>query len=201
MMNNHSNSQRVQRIKVIDYAVNKIRWHYLLALLVALYLSQPLLAQTQVASVFELINERLGYMEDVALFKAENNLPVEDLVREAIVIENAVLAAESVGLSGDSIEDFFVMQINAAKAIQYRSLADWLSSPRPQSVPDLENGIRPKLTELGDKLVAELALYLDANEKIDESQRESFHQQISVKHVSVDDKNRLFDSLLRIRNK
>jgi len=139
-------------------------------------------------------------MEDVAMYKSVNGLPVEDLPREKIVIENAVLAAESQGLLGDSIENFFITQINVAKAIQYRSLADWLSSPISKPIPDLPNQIRPKLTELGDEIVKELALLLSLEGRIGESLRESFHLHMSVNKVSAAEVDLLFNSLLLVRS-
>jgi chorismate mutase len=202
MLNNHWNNPRMLFSALLPLTIGlvpNLRFRLLLALCVTIQLELPVLAQAQTTDVFQLINERLGYMEDVALYKAENNLPVEDLARESIVIENAVLAAESAGLIGASIENFFVSQIDDAKAIQYRSLADWLSAPISREIPDLENDIRPKLTELGDRIVAELALFLDANGRIEEAQRESFHAQISVRNVSTADKDRLFNSLLLVR--
>jgi chorismate mutase len=139
-------------------------------------------------------------MEDVAMYKSVNGLPVEDLPREKIVIENAVLAAESQGLLGDSIENFFITQINVAKAIQYRSLADWLSSPISKPTPDLPNQIRPKLTELGDEIVKELAILLSHEGRIGESLRESFQLHMSVNKVSAAEVDLLFDSLLLVRS-
>jgi chorismate mutase len=40
-------------------------------------------------SLFQTIDERLGYMEDVALFKAQNRIPVEDIAREKVVLFDA----------------------------------------------------------------------------------------------------------------
>jgi chorismate mutase len=171
-----------------------------LAASLILLLWQPAAAQPEAITAFQLINERLKHMEDVAMYKSVNGLPVEDLPREKIVIENAVLAAESQELLGDSIEGFFIAQINVAKAIQYRSLADWLSSPISKPIPDLPNQIRPKLTELGDEIVKELALLLSLEGRIEESLRESFHLHMSVNKVSAAEVDLLFDSLLLVRS-
>lgn len=79
------------------------------------------------STLFKTINDRLSYMEDVALFKAVNHLPIEDSVREKKVIANAKTSAASKGLDPDSVEAFFEAQISVAKAIQYRYRADLLS--------------------------------------------------------------------------
>ncbi|WP_234912755.1 gamma subclass chorismate mutase AroQ, partial [Vibrio anguillarum] len=90
-----------------------------------LIFAASLISFNSIASVtsqdlFTAINLRLSYMEDVALYKAYNNEPIEDTKREAIVINNASISAEKEGLNKESVVDFFSAQISAAKAIQYR---------------------------------------------------------------------------------
>ena len=55
-------------------------------------------------SLFQSKDERLGYMDEVALFKAQNKIPVEDIEREKIVLSDAKELAASHGLDPDSIE-------------------------------------------------------------------------------------------------
>ena len=156
-------------------------------------------AQTSdIETLFVLINERLTYMEHVALYKERAKSPIEDMQREAVVIKEAVRTANELGLFGPSVESFFRIQISVAKAIQYRYRADWLSTP-PTFVPlDLKQVIRPKLSELGESIVKELAtLYLDDG-RVSEEHRSLFHDTISTDNVSLQDKTRLFDSLLII---
>lgn len=54
-------------------------------------------------------------MKDVAGYKAENHLPIEDRIQEEKVINSAMAQAESLGLNGESIKPLMVAQINAAK--------------------------------------------------------------------------------------
>jgi len=197
MLNNHRNSPTNL---LCALPMRNLLLQFPLAASLILLLWQPVAAQPEAITAFQLINERLKHMEDVAMYKSVNGLPVEDLPQEKIVIENAVLAAESQGLLGDSIENFFITQINVAKAIQYRSLADWLSSPISKPIPDLPNQIRPKLTELGDEIVKELALLLSLEGRIGESLRESFHLHMSVNKVSAAEVDLLFNSLLLVRS-
>lgn len=197
MLNNHRNSP-TNLLPALPMPNLLLRFPLAASLILLLW--QPAAAQPEAITAFQLINERLKHMEDVAMYKSVNGLPVEDLPREKIVIENAVLAAESQELLGDSIEGFFIAQINVAKAIQYRSLADWLSSPISKPIPDLPNQIRPKLTELGDEIVKELALLLSLEGRIEESLRESFHLHMSVNKVSAAEVDLLFDSLLLVRS-
>lgn len=197
MLNNHRNNP-TNLLSALPMRNLLLRFPLLTSLILLLW--QPAAAQPETITAFQLINERLKHMEDVAMYKSVNGLPVEDLPREKVVIENAVLAAESQGLIGDSIENFFITQINVAKAIQYRSWADWLSSPISKPIPDLPNQIRPKLTELGDEIVKELALLLSHEGRIGESLRASFQLHMSVNKISAAEVDLLFDSLLLVRS-
>ena len=197
MLNNHRNSP-TNLLPALPMPNLLLRFPLAASLILLLW--QPAAAQPEAITAFQLINERLKHMEDVAMYKSVNGLPVEDLPREKVVIENAVLAAESQGLIGDSIENFFITQINVAKAIQYRSLADWLSLPISKPIPDLPNQIRPKLTELGDEIVKELALLLSHEGRIGESLRASFQLHMSVNKISAAEVDLLFDSLLLVRS-
>ena len=85
--------------------------------------------RSNLCRIFSTINERLSYMEDVALFKAQNHLPIEDIQRESVVINKAKVSASEQGLDPEIVKDFFQAQISVAKAIQYRYRADLLSQP------------------------------------------------------------------------
>jgi chorismate mutase len=63
-------------------------------------------ADQSVDRLFELINERLGYMEDVALYKARHQLPIEDPPREQKVVAAAQRQAASLELDAASVQDF-----------------------------------------------------------------------------------------------
>ncbi|MCP3901424.1 MAG: chorismate mutase, partial [Desulfobacteraceae bacterium] len=43
-------------------------------------------AEVTSEELFSTINERLSYMEDVALFKAQKHLPIENIEREKVVL-------------------------------------------------------------------------------------------------------------------
>ena len=152
-------------------------------------------------TLFALINERLSYMEQVALYKNYNKLAVEDLERERLVIDNSKRSAARLGLDSESTETFFAAQIAVAKAIQYRHMADWLSMPATGQPPDLTTRIRPALTELGDQIIDNLATLLHSGESIGEQHRQAFYTTISVRHVEESDKALLFDSLVKVNTR
>lgn len=145
--------------------------------------------------LFLAINERLGYMEAVALYKAQNRIPVEDIERERIVVDDAKAQASTLGLDAESMERFFVAQIDAAKAIQYRYRAELLSLTPPSGSVDLETEIRPALDRLGEEIVRLFAERLRAGGSLDEASRGSFVSTLRSAYLSDADRNSLFDAM------
>nr|WP_269809096.1 gamma subclass chorismate mutase AroQ [Enterovibrio nigricans] len=107
------------------------------------FCSFSVFANPSLNTLFSAINERLSYMEDVALFKANNHKPIEDIEREKIVINKASESAKDSGLNQQSVIGFFTAQISAAKAIQYRYRADLLTEGSAREPRDLTDEIRP----------------------------------------------------------
>lgn len=160
-----------------------------------------LAAQSPEQYLFSLINQRLSHMEDVALYKVQNSLPIEDIAREEEVIAQAKLAAAEAGLIADSVEQFFTAQISVAKAIQRRFSEDWLTTTPTRAAIDLQTEVRPLLTVLGDQIIAALANVLSTRGSIDSSSRGLFHRSIVVRHTSEQDKDLLFEALLLIESR
>lgn len=144
-------------------------------------------AEVTVAELFSTIDERLGHMESVALYKAQNQLPIENMTREKIVIADAKQAAGLEGMNPDSIEEFFSAQISVAKAIQYRYRAELLSVPNLSPAIDLDRTIRPAITELGSRIVTLLANHLKSTGTIKATDIEQFNLAISTRFVTVAD--------------
>lgn len=148
--------------------------------------------------LFRSINERLSYMESVALYKAENELAVEDIGREKEVIENAKLNAAREGLDPESVESFFIAQISVAKVIQYRHQAQWLLSPPEQEAVNLEIDIRPRLNDLGTDITILLGILIEQEGKISAEARNLFYQTIEQTFVTEEEKDLLFNGLLQV---
>ncbi len=169
-----------------------------------LIFAASLISFNSIASVtsqdlFTAINLRLSYMEDVALFKAYNNEPIEDTKREAIVINNASISAEKEGLNKESVVDFFSAQISAAKAIQYRYRADLLTTSTDKKPKDLETVIRPELIKLGKDINTKIAQYLREGGSFTKDELEVFKATLKSRYLKESDKELLFDSLTKIR--
>lgn len=154
---------------------------------------------TKPTELFSTINLRLSYMEDVALYKAKNNKPIEDIVREAIVIEKASISAEKEGLDKQSVIDFFKSQISAAKAIQYRYRADLLNEPTASAPRDLNTVIRPELIKLGKKINIELAQYLQGGGTFSNQNLLLFKTTLNSRYLTDTDKEALFQGLTQVQ--
>ncbi|MGF1681184.1 chorismate mutase [Photobacterium minamisatsumaniensis] len=154
---------------------------------------------TDTKELFSIINERLSYMEDVALYKAQNQIAIEDVKREKVVIEKAASSAEQMGLESASVVPFFTAQISAAKAIQYRYRADLLSKPNTDKPRDLKTVVRPALITLGNQINTEVASYLTVHGSLNEKDWANFKLIIDSRYLSENDKKMLFNALKEIR--
>lgn len=148
--------------------------------------------------IFTSINVRLGYMEDVALFKTFAHLPVEDLQREQRLLNITQASAAQHGLDPDSIKQFFAVQIAIAKAIQYRYRADWQTNPASRKPLDLQTQIRPALIQLGEKMIREIAAYCKLYGHFNPLQLNTFENSITEHYVTKKEKRLLFEALLKI---
>ncbi len=149
--------------------------------------------------LFSAINSRLSHMQSVADYKETFHLPVEDLAREAIVLEEARFAASAAGLQAESVVIFFATQVTMGKIIQYRRRADLLSGVTVLTTPDLENVVRPALDALGSQINQLLARRLQETGSINESDWALFAQIIEDEYLDSTDERQLFNSLLSVQ--
>lgn len=117
------------------------------------------------ADLTQLVEQRLGYMKDVAAYKWQHKLAIENKEREAVVLDAALDQGLRFGLTKDSSRHFFSVQILAAKEIQSYWFQQWLNHPdsAPENPANLERDIRPALLLLGEAITAALA---DGNSKL-----------------------------------
>lgn len=148
--------------------------------------------------VFNIINERLTYMEDVALFKAHRHLPVEDVEREKLVVAETIISAQNSGIDLTHLESFIRAQMSVAKAVQYRHRADFLSNTPLRQPSDLQETVRPLLLRLNDRLIEQLAMYLESCGSFNADQYNEFEKAITVKYVTTSDKQLMFRALQEV---
>lgn len=157
-------------------------------------------SESEAEHIFSLINARLGYMEQVALYKHQSHIQVEDLAREKFILDKSLLSATEQGLDSESISSFFQSQMDAAKAIQYRYRAEWLATPPTGTeTVDLKNDIRPKLISIGKEIVASISSYLKLGQSFSSSQQAAFMDALKVNNLSTTDKANIFRGLLQVR--
>jgi cyclohexadienyl dehydratase len=111
------------------------------------------------ASLSDLVAQRLSFMKDVAAYKWQYKLPIENRAREAVVLESAVAQGLRFGLMATSSRAFFSVQIEAAKEVQRYWFDQWRQNPDrvPRHTTDLSAVIRPMLLVLGENISQSLA--------------------------------------------
>ncbi|MDA0979491.1 MAG: gamma subclass chorismate mutase AroQ [Proteobacteria bacterium] len=123
------------------------------ALLCLACLAQPVFAgEHYPGALYTVIGDRLALMKEVAAWKWQRNLPVEDIEREKLVIEKAVSAGLDQAITVASSQRFFTAQIDAAKAVQQCWFQRWQQTGPDISPRDLNQVIRPALLELGNAI-------------------------------------------------
>ncbi|HEJ9094836.1 chorismate mutase [Serratia odorifera] len=150
--------------------------------------------------IAETVNQRLSLMKDVAGYKAQQHLPIEDLAQESKVLASTQAEAETLGLDAATIKPFVMAQMDVAKAIQYRYRADWLSQPEQHWQPRPLNQVRPQIARLSSAILQRLAQRLQAG-PISETERQGFVNALQQHNLSDADKQRLFDALLAVRTR
>jgi len=153
------------------------------------------------AAVFELIAARLALMKPVAEWKHRHVAPVEDIAREAVVLDRAVADAAAAGLAQESVRPFFQAQITAAKAIQRCWIGRWhadMSMPA-NDPPDLKTEIRPQLIDLGARLIAALRDSLAEEGRFDGRTTAAFASTVETDCLDREARGPIYIALTRIR--
>ena len=93
-------------------------------------------ANAEVRAVFQLLQDRLRLMQDVAAWKHARNAPVVDAAREQQVLEATVRQASDLGIDAESARQLFSLQIRLAVRVQESFIANWRSgAPAPALRP------------------------------------------------------------------
>lgn len=143
-------------------------------------------------SLLQSIHQRLALMRDVAAYKWIHKLPIEDLAREKVVVDAASRGALQHGITPNSSNRFFRVQISAAKEIQEYWFSQWSNDNAPREAPDLIGEIRPLLIQLGDTILAQLPI-------AHEIYGENLAGNLVVEGLGEDTRQALLDALGNIR--
>lgn len=166
-------------------------------LLASLLFSASVMATSAPHSdVASLMDQRLSYMKNVAGYKASNHLAIEDLAQEARVLSASVAEAETLGLNGHSVKPLIQAQMDAAKAIQYRYRADWLSVPEEGWQPEPLQQVRSKISVLNTEILTAISARLTEGDLF--TDKNAFMNTLQQTHLKDSDKQRLWDSLQQV---
>jgi len=112
------------------------------------------LPRSEADHLLDLVARRLALMPAVAGAKAARGLPLVDPKREAEVLAAVRARARAAQLDPDSVEAFFVLQIELGTRVQSRATAAVADAP----ALDLATALRPAISGIGDRIVASLAI-------------------------------------------
>jgi len=107
------------------------------------------------------IDQRLLLAQAVARAKWNVQAPIEDLPREAQVIQAAIKQGAALGLPAEWIESVWRAQIEASKTVQRELYAKWQAqhAGKFDDAPDLAKTIRPELDRITGQLLRSMADY------------------------------------------
>jgi cyclohexadienyl dehydratase len=154
-----------------------------------------------VRAVFQLMQDRLHLMRDVAAWKHARNAPVVDTQREQQVLEATVRQASDLGIDAASARQLFSLQIRLAVRVQQSLIADWQSgTPAPQQVRDLASDLRPQLDRLGAELLHAIYLALPEFQRQDFAARYGSHARtVDAPGLTDADRSELTNALALLR--
>ncbi|MGN6527663.1 MAG: gamma subclass chorismate mutase AroQ [Burkholderiaceae bacterium] len=106
-----------------------------------------------------LVDARLLLAPDVAQFKWNHHIPIEDREREAQIVAQLGGQAAALGVPREAAERFFRAQIEASKIAQNELFQGWDVFKHGQfpDAPDLATVTRPKIDALNEQLLHALA--------------------------------------------
>jgi cyclohexadienyl dehydratase len=154
-----------------------------------------------VRAVFQLMQDRLQLMKDVAAWKYARNAPVVDAEREQQVLEATVQQARELGIGDASARRLFSLQIRLAVRVQESLISSWRSgTAAPQDVLDLASQLRPQLDRLGTELLLSIYLALPEFQRADFAARYTRYTKIvQAPGLTDSDRSEITNSLGSLR--
>lgn len=107
------------------------------------------------AALRSVVQERLSVMPEVARYKWNNKIAVEDLAREKAILKRTVEKAKKASVSEEFALEAVAAQMAASKHIQRELIRGWQAQDIPpfESVPDLVEEIRPQIIDITNRLI------------------------------------------------
>jgi chorismate mutase len=112
-------------------------------------------AEQKIDELLLLIQKRLVIMHEVARTKWNQNLPIEDKIREQQILVELTAKANQYGLDEKLITQFFQAQIDASKEIQKRDFLLWKERGilKFEKVFSLKNELRFYIDRLNNEML------------------------------------------------
>lgn len=151
---------------------------------------------SQQDQLFSLIDARLQLMDEVAAYKWQHKLAIEDSAQEQLVLDKAAEAALNANLDPQTSRQFFVAQIEAAKEIQRYWFSQYEQGGQNPEVRSLDDEVRPELLRLGNGILNSMS----AQQALSEDARDNFAQHVNVTGLSPETRDLLFDRLLAVNH-
>jgi cyclohexadienyl dehydratase len=154
-----------------------------------------------VRAVFQLMQDRLQLMKDVAAWKHARKAFVVDAEREQQVLEATIQQASELGIEAASARRLFSLQIRLAVRVQESWISSWRSGTTPpHDVRDLASQLRPQLDRLGTELLRSIYLSLPEFRRADFAARYTRYAKIlEASGLTDSDRSELTNALGSLR--
>ncbi len=108
--------------------------------------------------LLDLTRQRLALMHEVAHWKWLHNAAIEDSQRESAQLDAVTRRGVALGIDRAKVEEFFRLQIQAAKLAQKADFARWQGgAPLPVGSPrSLKSALRPEIDRIGEEILTAL---------------------------------------------
>lgn len=111
--------------------------------------------EQKVDELLLLIQKRLAIMHEVAKTKWNQNIPIEDKIREQQILEDLAAKADQYGLDKEFAIQFFQAQIDAAKEIQKGDFLLWKENglSKFDKIFSLKDELRFYIDQLNNEMI------------------------------------------------
>ena len=111
------------------------------------------------AEMRNLAAERLSLAPEVAWYKYQNNLPLYDSPREAVVLRESQQLGNLRGIPAETTRQLFSTQMEASRRIQWEYFHAWRDGLAvPETPPrDLRTDLRPRIDAINQRQIELLA--------------------------------------------
>jgi len=149
--------------------------------------------------ISNLINLRLSYMQDIAVYKMQQGENIMDQKQELRVLKNTLIMAEYTGLNTETVEPFVQALMDMAKAIQHRYHADWLLGGDLPTIPTSLTEVRKQVAQSGNEILVGITQQLKISGGFSIQDKTLFCQYVQHEKMTERDKKWLWQWIAKIK--